>query len=86
MGAHLIASLRPTAVWGLVDATCKAEDIAAWADALGGIDALALENLDATVSPAAALGAGIPVVRLDGRPASAARWTATIVDRMIRCT
>jgi len=84
--AHVISSLRPTAVWGLVDSTCKAEDITAWADGLGGIDALALENVDATVSPAAALGTGIPVARLDGRPASAARWTATIVDRIDPCT
>ena len=28
---HLIASLRPTAVWGVVDSTCKAEDVASWA-------------------------------------------------------
>ncbi|HXQ76175.1 MAG TPA: hypothetical protein VN791_06730, partial [Acidimicrobiales bacterium] len=60
---HLIAALRPTAVWGVVDATAKAEDVAAWAEALGGIDALALENLEATVSPASALGVGIPVAR-----------------------
>jgi len=83
---HVIAALRPTAVWGVVDSTVKAEDVAAWADALGGVDALALENIDATVSPAAALRTGIPVVRIDGRPASAARWTATIVDRMGPCT
>ena len=83
--AHLISALRPTAVWATVDATCKAEDIRAWAAGLGGVDVVALENLDATVSPAAVLGTGIPVVRLDGRPASAARWTATIVDRVDRC-
>jgi len=84
--AHLIAALRPTGVWGVVDATCKAEDVRAWGEDLGGIDAVALENVDATVSPTAALGSGIPVVRLDGRPASAARWTATVVDRIDRCT
>ena len=83
---HVIAALRPTAIWGVVDSTVKPEDVAAWADALGGVDALALENIDATVSPAAALRTGIPVVRIDGRPASAARWTATIVDRMGPCT
>jgi hypothetical protein len=82
--AHVITALRPTAVWATVDATCKAEDIRAWAAGLGGVDAVALENLDATVSPAAVLGTGIPVVRLDGRPATAARWTATIVDRINR--
>jgi hypothetical protein len=78
----LIAALRPTAVWGVVDATSKTEDIAAWAEALGGVDALALDNTDATVSPAAALGAGIAVARIDGQPATAARWAATIVDRV----
>jgi len=83
---HLIAALRPTAVWGVVDATAKAEDVAAWAEALGGIDALALENLEATVSPASALGVGIPVARIDGQPATAARWVAAIVDRMAPCT
>ena len=82
---HLIASLSPTAVWGVVDSTSKTEDVAAWAEALGGIDALALENTDATVSPAAALAAGIPVARINGQPATAARWVATIVDRMPSC-
>jgi hypothetical protein len=79
---HLIAALRPTAVWGVVEATAKTEDTAAWVQALGGMDALALENLDATVSPAAALGLGLPVARIDGQPATAARWVATIVDRV----
>jgi hypothetical protein len=83
---HLIAALRPTAVWAVVDATSKTEDIAAWADDLGGIDAVALENLDATVSPASALGLGLPVARLDGQPATATRWVATIVDRVGPCT
>jgi hypothetical protein len=80
--SHVIASLRPTAVWGVVDSTSKTEDVAAWIQALGGVDALALENLDATVSPAAALGLGLPVARIDGQPATAARWVATIVDRV----
>ncbi|HYA67304.1 MAG TPA: hypothetical protein VED63_01105 [Acidimicrobiales bacterium] len=84
--AHLIAALRPTSVWGVVEATCKSEDVRAWAEDLGGVDGLAIENLDSTVSPVAVLEAGIPVARLDGRPASAARWTATVVDRMGQCT
>jgi hypothetical protein len=82
---HLIASLRPTAVWGVVESTAKTEDIHAWAEALGGIDALALENLEATVSPASALAVGIPVARIDGQPATAARWVAAIVDRVTPC-
>jgi hypothetical protein len=82
---HVIAALRPTAVWGVVDATAKTEDIEAWADALGGLDALALENVHATVSPASALALGLPVTRLDGQPATATRWAATVVDRITPC-
>jgi hypothetical protein len=78
----LIASLRPTAVWGLVDATAKPEDVAHWAHALGGVGALALDNMDATVSPAAILDAAIPVARLNGAAATASIWVATIVDRL----
>ena len=82
---HLIASLRPTAVWGVVDSTSKTDDIADWVQSIGGLDALALENLDATVSPAAALRVGVPVARLDGQPATATRWAATVVDRVTPC-
>jgi hypothetical protein len=82
---HLIASLRPTAVWGVVDSTSKTDDIADWVEALGGLDALALENLEATVSPAAALRVGVPVARLDGQPATATRWAATVMDRVPPC-
>ena len=82
---RIIAAMRPTSVWGVVDATAKAEDISSWATALGGVDALALENIEATVSPAAALRAGIAVARLNGQPANAARWTATVVDRVTPC-
>jgi hypothetical protein len=81
---HMINTLRPTAVWGVVDATAKTEDIRAWTDSLGGVDALALEHIDATVSPAAVFGAGHPVARIDGQPTSAARWVATVVDRITR--
>jgi len=80
--ASMIASLQPGAVWGVVDSTCKPEDIAAWAEILGRVDALALENVAASVSPAAALGAGLPVARLDGQPATAARWVAAIAHRV----
>jgi hypothetical protein len=82
---HLIGALRPTGVWGVIEATAKIEDISAWAENLGGIDALALENLDATVSPVAALATGLPVARIDGQPTTAARWVATVMDRIIPC-
>jgi len=37
------------------------------------------------VSPASALAVGIPVARIDGQPATAARWVAAIVDRTTPC-
>ncbi len=77
---HVLAALRPTAVWGLVDAWAKPDDIRSWAVRLGGIDALAVENVGATSSPATSLLAGIPVALLDGAPASAARWAALVAD------
>jgi hypothetical protein len=69
-------------VWGVVDATCKTEDVAMWAETIGGVDALALENVEVTVSPAAALGLGIPVARLNGQPATASRWAALVMARL----
>ena len=57
---EILDDLEPTITWGIVDAGAKREDIAYRLDALGGIDVLALENLDSTVSPAAALELGVP--------------------------
>jgi hypothetical protein len=78
--AHALARLHPTTVWGVVDAVAKPEDVAAWAAGLGGLDALVVDNLAATVSPAAVLRTGVPVVRLDGEPATPERWAAALGD------
>jgi len=56
--------------------------VLAWSDSLGGLDAIALDGLDDTTTPASILGTGIPVARLDGRPASAALWTALLLERL----
>jgi hypothetical protein len=75
-----ISALRPATVLGMVDAVVKPDDIWAWAEGLGGIDALALVGVNTTHSPASVLRTGIPVARLDGHPASPARWAATVAD------
>ena len=80
---RMLAALAPTAVWGVAPATHKSEDLAAWADSLGGLDALALEDLSATTSPADVLAAGIPVASLDGRQATPALWAALIAARLL---
>jgi hypothetical protein len=79
---RMIDALEPTMVWGAVDAGRKPEDLFDWAERLGGFDALGVTDLDATVSPAAVLQCGIPVGRLDGSPASAARWTSLLASRL----
>lgn len=80
--ARILDALEPTMVWGAVDASRKPEDISAWAEHLGGIDALAVSGLDQTVSPAAILRCGIPVGRLDGAAATPAEWTARLAPRL----
>jgi hypothetical protein len=80
--AHLLDAVEPTMVWGVVEASRKAEDIRDWARRLGGLDALAVTGLDDTVSPATVLGAGVPVGLLDGHEASASRWTAVLCEHL----
>lgn len=85
-GAEWVVEMRsaldPVAVWGAVPAARKPEDVAAWASAIGGVDALAVGGCDATATPAAVLAAGIPVAALEGRRASAAAWTALLMERL----
>jgi hypothetical protein len=78
----IIEALEPTVVFGVVDASRKIEDITSWSDALGGFDALCLNGLDDTVSPASALATGLPVALIDGEPATAERWTDLLLDRI----
>ncbi|HET9732141.1 MAG TPA: hypothetical protein VFP54_05650 [Acidimicrobiales bacterium] len=78
----LLGALQPAAIWGVVEATRKPEDVAAWSRAIGHVDALALEDLDATTTPAAVLSTGIPVALIDGQLASAEAWTALLSARL----
>ena len=79
---RILDALEPTMVWGAVDASRKPEDVSAWAEHVGGIDALAVSRLDETVSPAAVLRCGIPVGRIDGAAATPAEWTARLAPRL----
>jgi len=79
---EVLEALEPTVVWGLVDAGRKVEDITAWSDDLGGLDALCLSGLDDTVSPASALQTGVPVVLLEGQAATPERWADVLIGRL----
>ncbi len=79
----LLDVLVPTAVWGVVPATHKSADVAAWADALGGLDALAVVDAASSTSPGSLLELGIPVASLDGRAANPALWAAVLVGQLL---
>ena len=79
---HVIHALRPTLGVGVVDAMYKNEDIDSWVRALDGVDALVVDNTDVTTSPARVLDLEVPVSRLGEQPATPARWTATVLDRI----
>jgi hypothetical protein len=79
---HVLAALEPEATWGVVEATRKTEDVAAWVMGLGGVDALAVNELDATTSPAAVLQLDVPVGRIDGRTATPSLWAALLTERL----
>jgi hypothetical protein len=78
----LLDSLEPTIAWSIVNAGWKSEDVRDWIERLGGIDTLALTHVDDTVSPAAILDLGIPVGRVEGRPATALEWAEVLLGRM----
>ena len=80
--SNVIEALQPAAVWGVVEAIRKPEDVSAWSRAVGQVDALAVEDLDATTSPAAVLGTGIPVALVDGQLSSPETWTALLAGRL----
>jgi hypothetical protein len=80
--AEVIGALEPVVALGTVDAGRKPEDVRAWAEGLGGLDALAVDGVDETTTPAAVLAVGLPVALLDGAAATPARWAAVLTDRM----
>ncbi len=79
---HVLDALEPAAVWGVVDAAHKPEDVAEWGARIGGVDAIALDGTDATASPASVLTTGLPVALLDGQAATPARWAAVLDERL----
>jgi hypothetical protein len=79
---RVIDALEPTMVWGAADATRKPEDLFEWSEQLGGFDAFGISGTEITVSPAAVLQCGIPVGRLEGRPATPLLWAALLAPRL----
>jgi hypothetical protein len=81
---RMLDRLEPTVTWAVVEASCKAEDIAHRLTLLGGADVLALTGVADTVSPAAVLSLGIPVGRIGSTYATPASWADLLMERLER--
>jgi hypothetical protein len=75
-------ALGATAVWALVDATRKTSDTARHLRSLGEVEALVVHGVELTADPATVLGLDLPIVSLDGRPASPHAWAAMLCARI----
>ena len=81
--AHrMLDKLEPTVTWAVVEASCKADDIAHRVSLLGGVDVLALNGIADTVSPGSVLSLGIPVGRLGSKYATPAAWADLLIERL----
>lgn len=80
--ARVLEAVAPLCTLAVADATSNADDVAAWEHRLGAIDALTVLGIAETVRPAALLGCGIPVARVEGAPAGRAQWSAVLADRL----
>ena len=80
--AETLIALQPCTTWAVVEASRKPEDVRAWVERLGRVDALAVDDIDSTADPASVLGVGVPVARLDGRPATRSAWAGVLAARL----
>jgi hypothetical protein len=80
--ASVLRALEPTICWGVAEAFRKPEDLAAWSTALGGLDVLAVVELGSTTTPAAVLGAGLPIGLVDSEAATPQLWAGVLCARL----
>jgi hypothetical protein len=78
-----LTALDAAAVWLVVPATRKTDDVAQWANRLGRPDGLVVTDVDASNDPASVLQLGVPVAWLAGRPATPGAWAGLLVDRLV---
>jgi hypothetical protein len=77
----VVEHLEPHRVIGVVQASRKPEDVDSWSHAIGGVDGLALCDLDETCTPHAVLALEIPVAFLDAEPATPDAWAGRLLER-----
>ncbi|MCZ2836490.1 hypothetical protein [Modestobacter sp. VKM Ac-2985] len=80
---HMLSVWSPTAVWAVMEATRKPEDLVPWLDGLPRLDAVVVEDTDSTADPAAVLDhVPVPVAMVDGTRATAHRWASLLCERL----
>ena len=81
--AQMMAIWTPVAVWAVVEATRKPEDLEPWLDALPQVDALIVQDTDLSADPAAVLRrVDAPVALIDGARATPHRWASLLCERL----
>jgi hypothetical protein len=85
--AQMLAIWSPVAVWAVVEATRKPEDLGPWVQGLPRVDALMVQDTDLSTDPAAvlhrvALPLGLPVAVVDGSRATPHRWASLLCERL----
>ncbi|WP_324276093.1 hypothetical protein [Blastococcus brunescens] len=85
--AQMASVWAPVAVWAVVEATRKPEDLEQWIDELPRVDALIVQDVDLSADPAAVLRRlDAPVALLDGVRATPHRWASLLCERLERTT
>jgi hypothetical protein len=81
--SQMLTIWSPAAVWAVVEATRKPEDLEQWLGGLPRVDALVVQDTDLSTDPAAVLGRlTTPVALLDGVPATPHRWASLLCERL----
>jgi hypothetical protein len=81
--SQMLAIWTPVAVWAVVEATRKPEDVEQWLDGLDRVDALVVQDTDLSADPAVVLAdLAAPVAVLDGLRATPHRWASVLCERL----
>ncbi|MGN6608927.1 MAG: hypothetical protein ACTHMS_18190 [Jatrophihabitans sp.] len=79
----LLGELRPTQLWAILDGSRKLSDLEHEVETLQvRPDALIVNRLNRTASPASVWSFDIPVAFMDNDPATPTRWAALLLDRL----
>jgi hypothetical protein len=81
--SQMLAVWTPVAVWAVVEATRKPEDLEPWLDGLPRVDALVVQDTEFSADPAAVLRrVAAPVAMVDGVRATPHRWASLLCERL----